>query len=62
MDPKPPFRSSPADPPQCGMCQKPMGFMTTIQRVTEPGRVLVFQCGDCEKLDFRPEDTAKSQQ
>jgi hypothetical protein len=42
--------------PECGKCQKPMAFMTTIHRVTEPGRVLVFQCADCEKLDFRPAD------
>ena len=56
MDPNPPSRGSPADLPQCNKCQKPMAFMTTIQRVTEAGRVLVFQCADCEKLDFRPPD------
>jgi hypothetical protein len=36
-------------------CQKPMAFMTTILNVTEPGRVRVFQCAVCEKLDFKPE-------
>jgi hypothetical protein len=41
--------------PDCGRCHKPMAFMTTIQRVTQAGRVLVFQCAICEKLDFRPE-------
>jgi hypothetical protein len=34
---------------ECGKCQKPMAFMTTIPCVTEPGRVLVFQCPICEK-------------
>jgi hypothetical protein len=53
MVPNPP--AGPA-PPQCSKCQKPMAFMTTIQRVTEPGRVMVFQCEDCEKLDFKPTD------
>jgi hypothetical protein len=43
-------------PPECGKCQKPMAFMTTIPRVTEPGRVRIFQCQDCEKLDFKPAD------
>jgi hypothetical protein len=33
-----------------------MAFATILSRVTEPGRVLVFQCADCEKLDFRPAD------
>jgi hypothetical protein len=33
-----------------------MAFMTTIQNVTEPGRILVFQCPDCEKLDFKSTD------
>jgi hypothetical protein len=55
MDPNPPSPAAPAAPPQCGRCQKPMAFMTTILNVTEPGRVLVFQCADCQKLDFRPE-------
>jgi hypothetical protein len=41
--------------PNCGKCQIPMAFMTAIQRVTELGRVLVFQCSTCEKLDFQPE-------
>jgi hypothetical protein len=45
--------------PQCGKCQKPMAFMTTIERVTEPGRVMIYQCPDCEKLDFRPEDEGR---
>jgi hypothetical protein len=32
---------------------KTTAFVTVLSRVTEPGRVLVFQCADCEKLDFR---------
>jgi hypothetical protein len=31
-----------------------MALVTALARVTEPGRVLFFQCEDCEKLDFRP--------
>jgi hypothetical protein len=56
MDQHPPPPAGPDDLPRCGKCQKPMAFMTTIQRVTEPGRVMVFQCPDCEKLDFKPTD------
>jgi hypothetical protein len=41
--------------PDCGKCQKPMAFMTTVLRVTEPGRVRIFQCSICERLDFQPE-------
>jgi hypothetical protein len=48
------FPTAPTSP-DCGKCQKPMAFMTAIRRVTEPGRVLVFQCSICEKLDFQPE-------
>ena len=32
-----------------------MVFVATIPRVTEPGRVRLFQCEDCEKVDFRAE-------
>jgi hypothetical protein len=48
------FHTAPIGP-DCGKCQMPMAFMTAIQRVTEAGRVLVFQCSMCEKLDFQPE-------
>jgi hypothetical protein len=31
-----------------------MTFVTVVPRVTEPGRVMIFQCEGCEKLDFKP--------
>ena len=51
MDRNPPCSAA---HPQCGKCQKPMRFMTAIPQVTEPGRVMIFQCADCEKLHFKP--------
>jgi hypothetical protein len=41
--------------PNCDACRKPIVFVATIPRVTEPGRVRLFQCTDCEKVGFRPE-------
>jgi hypothetical protein len=32
-----------------------MVFVAMIPRVTEPGRVRFFQCTDCEKVDYQPE-------
>jgi hypothetical protein len=53
MDQNPSLLGPPV-PPQCGKCQKPMGFMTTILRVTEPGRVRIFQCSGCENWTSNP--------
>lgn len=39
----------------CGQCELPMPFVTVIARVTEPGKVRLFQCHECEKIEFRPE-------
>jgi hypothetical protein len=56
MDRNPPPPADQPVAPECDKCRKPMAFATALPRVTEPGRVLVFQCADCEKLDFRPAD------
>jgi hypothetical protein len=42
--------------PVCELCQVPMKFVFTIPRVTEPGRVQMFQCERCEKMMSRPEN------
>lgn len=42
--------------PRCGGCGKPMIALTALPRVTEPGHVRLFQCQECEIIDFRPED------
>jgi hypothetical protein len=42
-------------PPQCSKCHASMLFAMTIPRVSEPGRVCIFECATCGKLDFRPE-------
>jgi hypothetical protein len=50
-------RNLPADPPappHRSKCGKPMALVTVVPRVTEPGRVVIFQCEDCEELDFKP--------
>jgi hypothetical protein len=39
-------------PPLCDTCKTPTDFVTTIPRVTEPGRVHMFQCATCGKLRF----------
>ena len=31
-----------------------MTWVTLVPRVTEPGRVVIFQCAECERLDFNP--------
>jgi hypothetical protein len=41
--------------PLCDSCHRPTDFVTTIPRVTEPGRVHMFQCGTCGKLKFLDE-------
>jgi hypothetical protein len=33
-----------------------MSYVTTIVRVTEPGKVALFQCEHCEKVDIRSLD------
>jgi hypothetical protein len=40
-------------------CQVPMRFVFAIPRVTEPGRVQMFQCERCEKMTFRPEQLSR---
>jgi hypothetical protein len=44
-----------APPPQCNKCHAYMRFTMTLPLVSEPGRVRVFECATCGKLDFRPE-------
>jgi hypothetical protein len=39
--------------PVCDQCHVPMRFVYTIPRVTEPGRMQVFQCERCEKVMSR---------
>jgi hypothetical protein len=38
-------------------CLVPMRFVYTIPRVTEPGRLQMFQCERCEKVTSRPEES-----
>jgi hypothetical protein len=42
--------------PVCDHCHVPMKFVFTLPRVTEPGRVQMFQCERCEKMTSRPEN------
>jgi hypothetical protein len=42
--------------PLCAKCERPMSYVTTIVRVTEPGKVALFQCEHCEKVDIRSLD------
>jgi hypothetical protein len=41
-------------PPLCAKCHRRMSLVTTILRVTEPGKVALYQCDHCEKIDMRP--------
>ena len=43
------------EPPLCDQCRRPMTRVTTVPRVTMPGRVSVFECEVCEKIDLRSE-------
>jgi NAD-dependent SIR2 family protein deacetylase len=44
----------------CDQCHVPMRFVYTIPRVTEPGRVQMFQCERCDKVILRPESQASA--
>ena len=39
----------------CRACGGTMVFVTSIMRVTEPGRMHMFECAECKKLDFMGE-------
>jgi hypothetical protein len=45
--------------PVCDDCQVPMRFVFALPRVTEPGRVQMFQCERCEKMTSRPEQLSR---
>jgi hypothetical protein len=51
-----PDRDAETSPPMpvCDKCLVPMRFVYTIPRVTEPGRLQMFQCERCEKVTSRP--------
>jgi hypothetical protein len=40
-------------PPFCVECERPLAYVTTIPRVTEPGKVALFQYEHCKKIDIR---------
>jgi hypothetical protein len=40
--------------PNCERCGRPMILKFTTLRLSEPGRMLIYQCLDCEKLAFLP--------
>jgi hypothetical protein len=42
-------------PPQCSKCHASTHFVMTIPLVSEPGRVLLFECETCGKVYFCPE-------
>jgi hypothetical protein len=44
-----------SSPTLCDRCHMAMKFVFTIPRVTEPGRVQMFQCERCDKVILRPE-------
>jgi hypothetical protein len=54
-------RDAEASPPTpvCERCHVPMKFVFSIPRVTEPGRVQMFQCERCEKVAFRSEQLSR---
>jgi hypothetical protein len=41
--------------PSCGNCRIPMTFVAMLPRVSEPGRIQLFQCATCNKMDSIPE-------
>jgi hypothetical protein len=40
--------------PHCEKCRRPMMLKFITLRLSEPGRMMIFQCIDCEKLAFIP--------
>jgi hypothetical protein len=42
-------------PPQCNKCHASVRFVMAIPLVWEPGRVHLFECATCGKVDFCPE-------
>jgi hypothetical protein len=40
--------------PNCEKCGRPMILKFTTLRLSEPGRMLIYQCLGCEKLAFLP--------
>jgi hypothetical protein len=44
-------------PPLCVKCERPMAYVTTILRVTEPSKVALFQC---EHYEIRRERVKSS--
>jgi hypothetical protein len=53
--PKSTFHSGPARLSSMQQVQEAHGI-GVVPRVTEPGHVRIFQCAECEKLDFKPEN------
>jgi hypothetical protein len=45
----------PVPPPVCNQCGRPMTRVTVIPRVTEPGRLTLFECEVCERTRMRLE-------
>jgi hypothetical protein len=44
-----------AAPPQCNRCHAPLLFVMTTPLVDEPGRVQIFECAACGRVEFYPE-------
>jgi hypothetical protein len=40
--------------PRCQKCGRPMELKFITLRLSEPGRMFIFHCVDCEKLVFLP--------
>ena len=40
--------------PDCEECGRPMMVKFVTLRLSEPGRMIIYQCADCEKVTFVP--------
>jgi hypothetical protein len=40
--------------PKCEKCRQLMRLKFATLRLSQPGRMLVYECADCEKLAFIP--------
>jgi hypothetical protein len=49
------FPKPPCEPPVCARCHTDMILLTAISDPKYGGRVLLFECGNCQITSLRPD-------